>query len=87
MFQFIRYYGRFQDFRGSLGGLPTWARLIVGVFALPGLILLGLSILAFIVSLLALLLLTLPAYWLLRRIRGRRELLDGVRRVEATVIE
>ena len=66
MLQYTRYFGQFQDLRGSLGGLPPWARTIVGIAAIPGLVLLGLSILAIIVSLLALLLLTLPVYSLPR---------------------
>jgi len=46
---------------------PPSARifLILTIFALPGLILLGLSIVAFVVSLFALLLLTVPVYRLL----------------------
>lgn len=89
MFQFVRYYGRFQDFRGGFIGLPSWARTIVALFAIPGLILLGLSILAFIVSLFALLLLTLPVYLLLRKLTAvREEPADrDVRRVEVRVIE
>jgi hypothetical protein len=91
MLQYTRYYGQFQDFRGSFGGLPHWARIIVGIAALPGLVLLVLSILAFVVSLSALLLLTVPVYSLLRRLTGGGSPQDppvgGVRRVEATVIE
>lgn len=92
MIQFTRYYGQFQDFRGTLGGLPGWARMIVGVFALPGLILMGLSILAFVVSLSALLLLTLPVYSLLRsltggsRARPEAPLSPGAKRVEVTIL-
>jgi uncharacterized protein (DUF58 family) len=66
--QFNQYYGRFQGFRGQFGGLPQWARTIVGIFAIPGIVLLALSIIAFVVSLLALLLLTVPVYSLLRRL-------------------
>ena len=66
MIQFNQYYGRFQGLRGQIGGLPQWARTVVGIFAVPGVVLVVLSILAFLVSLLALLLLTVPVYGLLR---------------------
>src|SRR5688572_6450529 len=65
MIQFVNYYGRFQGMRGRVTGLPFFARLVLVIFALPGLLLLGLSIVAFIVSLFALLLLTVPVYRLL----------------------
>ena len=65
MTRFGHYYTQFDGFRGRLTGLPSWARTIVGLFAIPGLILITLSILAVIVSILALLLLTLPVYRLL----------------------
>jgi len=84
---FITYFGRFNDFRGNIGGLPPWARFIVSIVAIPGLILLGLSIFALIVSLLALLLLTVPVYSLLRSVTSPRVSSPGVRRVEATIIE
>ncbi len=45
--------------------LPGWARAIIGILAIPGVLLLALSILAVIVSILALLLLTVPVYRLL----------------------
>jgi hypothetical protein len=93
MFQYTHYYGRFQDLRGGLGELPRWARFIVAVAAVPGLILLALSILAFVVSVLALLLLTVPVYSLLKRLtvaagysQGQSQA-TGVRRVEATIVE
>ena len=92
MFQYTRYYGQFQDLRGSFGGLPPWGRTIVGIAALPGLILLVLSFLAIVVSLLALLLLTLPVYSVLRSLTaGSRVGPDvvessGTKRVEATVV-
>jgi uncharacterized protein (DUF58 family) len=61
-----RYYSSYQSFRGRMGGLPTWARTILLIAALPGIAAIALSILAFVVSLLALLLLTVPLYQLLR---------------------
>ncbi|HEV2296515.1 MAG TPA: hypothetical protein VGR35_21905 [Tepidisphaeraceae bacterium] len=65
MIQFINYYGRFEGMRGRVTTLPFLARLILVIVALPGLFLLGLSIIAFVVSLLALLLLTIPVYRLM----------------------
>src|SRR3954469_24392737 len=65
MLRILNYYGQYQGVRGRFGQLPSWARTIIGILALPGLILLGLSILAALVSILALLLLTVPAYRLL----------------------
>jgi hypothetical protein len=70
MLRFIQYYGQFQGFKGRFGGLPGWARGIVALLALPGVILLALSLLAFGISILALLLLTVPAYRLLSVICG-----------------
>ena len=93
MFQYTRYYGRFNDLRGNLGGLPQWARAIVGIFAVPGIVLLVLSIIAFVVSLSALLLLTVPVYSLLRNLThpgvgGTPETVvsPGAKRVEVTVL-
>jgi hypothetical protein len=95
MFQYTRYYGQFQDLRGNFGGLPPWARTIVSIVAIPGIILILLSILAFVVSVSALLLLTVPVYSLLRNLTGggsavTQEQPDegsaGVKRVEATVV-
>jgi hypothetical protein len=65
MIQLLNYYGRFQGVKGTVTGLPFIARLLLVIVALPGLILLGLSIVAFIVSLSALLLLTVPVYRLM----------------------
>lgn len=61
-----QYYGNFQSVRGSFGGLPSWARTIVFLAALPGIILIALSFLALLVSILALLLLAVPVYRILR---------------------
>ena len=92
----VEYYTRFQGFRGRLTGLPPWARFVVFLAALPGILLICLSILAFGVSLLALLALAVPTYRLLRLVTGveRREQEAGAavgfespgrKRVEATV--
>jgi hypothetical protein len=99
MMRVTEYYGRWNDVRGQLTGLPQWARFIVGVAAVPGVVLLLLSILAFAVSVLALLLLTVPVYALMKRLttfgsgspvpaeRTQAEPSPGVKRVEATVVE
>lgn len=70
MLQFLQYYGKFQSFQGNLFGLPVWARAIVLLFALPGIVLMALSVLAFFVSLSALLLLTVPVYRALQALNG-----------------
>ena len=66
MVKVFEYVGRAQGVGGRLMGFPWWGRSLIVMAALPGLILLGLSILAFSVSLLALLLLTGPVYRLVR---------------------
>jgi len=70
MSRVFRYYSRFQGVRGNLLGLPAWARLALFVVALPGIVAVSLSVAAFLVSLLALLLLTVPVYRLLRAAVG-----------------
>ena len=72
MFRFLQYYGRLQDMRGRFGGLPAWARALVWLAALPGLALAGLSLLVLAGSILALLLLALPVYTLLKSVLGGR---------------
>ncbi len=80
MLRVIQYYSRFESARGRFTSLPGWGRLLVGIFALPGLILAGLSILALGVSILALLLLTVPVYRLLVFMTGGggKEMIDAV---------
>jgi hypothetical protein len=70
MFRLLQYYGRFSEFRGRALQLPAWARLLIVVAAVPGALLMALSLLAFLVSLLALLLLTVPLYRLLSAALG-----------------
>jgi hypothetical protein len=76
MLRLLSYIGRFQGLRGSVGGMPGWARVLLLMVALPGIVLMGLSILVFLVSLLALLLLTLPVYRVLMAVTGSAKLLD-----------
>ena len=100
MVRVVEYYSRFQGARSRLTGLPPWARFLLFVASLPGVLLIALSILAFGVSLLALLLLTVPLYRLLRLITGSGEapaeaggveVVDyppaGRKRVESTVTD
>jgi len=70
MIQILQYYGRYRGFRDRFGGLPSWARGVLFVFAIPGIVLLLLSIVALAVSLLALLILTMPVYRLLAGLTG-----------------
>jgi hypothetical protein len=72
MFQIFEYYGRYQGVKSQLTTLPGWARAVLLVAALPGIVVASLSILAFVVSLLALLVLTVPVYRLLRILTGAR---------------
>ena len=67
---FVEYTSRFQGVRSNLTGLPSWARAVVLLAALPGLLLVSLSILAFLVSIAALLLLAVPAYRLMQWVTG-----------------
>jgi hypothetical protein len=97
MIEFTQYAGRVQGWRGQLTGLPQWARFIVGIVAIPGLVLAFLSIVALAVSILALLLLTVPVYTLLKRITSGPVAAatiptdepgtPGVKRVESTIVE
>jgi hypothetical protein len=70
MQQFFQYYGRFNDYRQRFTGLPDWAKAIVGIAAVPGVVLILLSLLALGVSILALFLLTVPVYRLLQAVTG-----------------
>ena len=70
MFRVVEYSTRFQDARTRLTGLPSWARGVVLLAALPGLLLVSLSILAFLVSIAALLLLAVPTYRLMQAVTG-----------------
>jgi hypothetical protein len=69
----FQYYSRFQSARGSLGGLPPLAQSVVMLFALPGIVLLLLSIVMGLVSIFVLLLLTVPVYRVLQAVVGGRQ--------------
>jgi hypothetical protein len=66
--RFQAYVGRFDGVRGGVIGLPGWARFVVFIAAIPGLILAALSIALFLITILALLLLAAPVYSMLRRL-------------------
>ena len=95
----FEYYGKFQGMRGSLLGLPGWARGILFVLAIPGILALALSIMLVLCSLAALLLLTVPAYRILRVLTVRPQTGDvapagvvaaessGRRHVDVRIIE
>ena len=76
MLQILNYYSRFQSSRQSLAGLPAWGRFLITLAAIPGIILVGLSLLALGVSILALLLLTVPIYRVVRWIAGEEPAYD-----------
>ena len=102
-FAYYTNAGGFRNVRGDLltavTGLPGWARLIVMVLAVPGICLGILSVLALLASMATVLLLTVPAYVLLRRLVGLFGRKGGtgqpaeaspprpVRRIETTVVE
>jgi hypothetical protein len=66
--RFQAYVGRFDGVRGGVSSLPGWARSVVFVAAIPGLILAALSIALLLISILALLLLAAPVYSLLKQV-------------------
>ena len=68
MSRFQAYIGRFDGVRGGVNSLPGWARSVVFVAAIPGLILAALSIALLLISILALLLLAAPVYSLLKQV-------------------
>ncbi|MGC4030192.1 MAG: hypothetical protein QM754_00390 [Tepidisphaeraceae bacterium] len=91
-FQTIIGDGRFGNFRAGLLGWPVWARYLLIVPMVPGILLLGLSILLLLVSLVALFVLTVPVYTLLDRLlsvrnQGQNETYrsPGSKRVDAVI--
>lgn len=71
MFKLLAYFGQAQALRGRLGRWPAWARALMLLAALPGALLLSLSIVAVVVSLAVLLLLAVPLYRLLSGLLDR----------------
>src|SRR5688572_29196621 len=70
MFKLIEYLGRFQALRGRIITLPAWSRGLIFIAALPGIVMIALSILALLVSIFVLLLLTVPLYRVLQAVLG-----------------
>lgn len=73
MLKLLQYYGKYQSARGVLGGMPGWARFLVLISALPAIALLVLSGVVLCVSILALLLLAVPVYRVLKGLTGGDE--------------
>lgn len=73
MARFIQYFGQFNSMRQRYGGLPGWAKGVVLVAMVPGLIIAALSVLVLVVSMFVLLLLAVPAYRLMQVVAGSRE--------------
>jgi hypothetical protein len=72
--------------------MPLWARAILAIPLIPGIALVGLSVLMVIVSIAALLLITVPVYLLLKWITGVKSTPAGYvsrrsKRVEAKVTD
>lgn len=65
-------HGRWSSVRGGIGQMPGPARFLIGIAALPGIVLAVLSLLLFLVSILALLLLTVPMYRIVQAVTGNR---------------
>ena len=79
MSRLFQYYGQYQNVKGGVTGLPTWGRALILIAALPGIVLIALSLLALGVSILALLLLAVPAYKLVRAVSpAPRVTVEGV---------
>lgn len=61
-------FSKLHGLRGGVAELPGWARMVLAIFALPAAALVLLSVLALLVSIAALLLLTVPVYRLLQSV-------------------
>ena len=89
-FQTLHADPRFRRFTFGVADMPKWARLILLIVMVPGIMLVVLSLFAVIVSILALLLFTVPVFQLLKAITGVKgnppvAASSGSRRVQATV--
>jgi len=92
-FDFQTLFGntRVGTFRRGILGWPAWARIALIVPMVPGILLVALSLMLFLVSLIALFVLTAPAYALLSRLFTVRieepQVVDspGSKRVESTI--
>ncbi len=89
MTRFQTYVGNFDGFRVGVFGMPSWARLILGIAALPGLALLLIAALALVLSVAVLLICTVPVFMLLNKLLYRPISNEPttVRRVESVVVD
>ena len=72
MFRLLEYYGRWQGFKSRTQQLPAWARFMLVIAAIPGVLLISLSLLALVVSILDLLLLTVPTLRIVTLLSGNK---------------
>ncbi len=89
-FSTVQESPHFHRFTFGVSQMPMWARGIMLIPLVPGIILVGLSLLLVLVSILALLLLTVPVYLLLKWITGVKAApagfsSRGAKRVQARV--
>jgi hypothetical protein len=92
-FQTLHTDPRFRRFTFGVADMPKWARLVLLIFMVPGIMLVVLSLFAVVVSILALLLFTVPVYQVLKAVTGvggrndtpRSVPNSGAKRVQATV--
>ncbi|MGA2496604.1 MAG: hypothetical protein ABSH20_02615 [Tepidisphaeraceae bacterium] len=70
MQRIFHYYNRYTGIKGGITSLPAWAKSLVALAAVPGILLLVLSILAAVVSIAVLSLLTVPVYKLVSWVAG-----------------
>lgn len=88
------FYQKYVNVAGSTRTLPVWGKWLVFLVALPGLLILLLSLLAVGVSILALLLTAGPVLWLvlkvaspsLKRPSGQDQETKRSRKVDVTVV-
>lgn len=89
-FHTIQQSPHFDRFTFGISQMPLWARVILAVFLIPGMVAVVLSIVLFLVSILALLLVTVPVYLCLRWVTGVKtssttDMFRRSKRVEAKV--
>ena len=66
----FHYYNRYTGLKGGFSSMPGWGKSLCVLAAVPGIILLVLSILAAVVSIAVLSLLTVPVYKLVSWVTG-----------------
>jgi putative flippase GtrA len=91
-FHTVQQSPHFDRFTFGVSRMPLWARGILSIVMVPGIVLVGLSLLLVVVSIVALLLITVPVYLLLKWITGVKATPAGYvsrrsKRVEAKVTD